>query len=123
MQNSEEKIFVTINGQKLQVEFDFNALSYLEEKTGKSRFDFYAALLAKKLTTEEELRLIHAGLIRNHETITFEEIGRLKSFKGIIEKVFQGYMQIMSSPEAYNLVYRKQPKLNFLQKIRQYFNK
>lgn len=119
----EEKLFIKINGKKLQVEYDFNALKYLEKNTGKLRREFYQTLLEKNLSTEEELRLIHAGLIRNHENITFEEIGRIKSFKGIIDKVFQAYMKIMTPPELYEQIYKKQLKLNFLQKIKNYFKK
>ena len=119
----EEKLFVKINGKKLQVEYDFNALSYLEKNTGKLRREFYQTLLEKKLSTEEELRLIHAGLRRHNENITFEEICKIKSFKGIIDKVFQAYMKIMTPPELYEKIYKKQPTLNFLQKVKKYFIK
>jgi hypothetical protein len=111
-----KKLFVNINGQEMQVEFDFNALAYLEEKTGLGRYEFYRKVFnvdenanplttKSKLSTKEELILIHAGLIRHNETITLKEIGQITSFDNIILPVFQAYTKIWLQPESYNQIY------------------
>lgn len=103
----QEKITVNINEQEMQVEFDFNALAYLEEETKLGRYDFYKKILNKEiaLSTKEDLLLITAGLLRHNSKITVDEIGKLTNLDEIMDKTIKAYLKIFLQPDIYNKVY------------------
>ena len=96
---------ININGAEMQVEYDFNALAYLEEQTKLGRYDFYKKLCRKELSIKQELILIHAGLIRHNDKITLKQVGQITSFEGIIKNIIQAYNKIFLQPEIYNQIY------------------
>ena len=103
----QEKIMADVNGKDMQIEYDFNALAYIEEQTGLGRHEFFNLISGsdKGLTTKQELILIHAGLIRHNEKITLKEVGRIQSFDGIAQSSIQAYFKIFIQPEIYNAIY------------------
>ena len=110
----QEKISVNINGQEMPVEFDFNALAYLEEETKLGRYDFYRKLLNKEtvLSTKEDLLLITAGLLRHNPKITVNEIGKLTNLEEIMDKTVRAYLKIFLQPEIYNKIYFSEEQIS-----------
>jgi hypothetical protein len=101
-----EPLKIKTNGKEMLVEFDNNAIKFINKQTGLGRYEFYNKVITSGLTEEETEVLILAGLLRHQPKLTIKDIGEFTGyFEGILKTTIQGYMKIFIQPEVLKNIY------------------
>lgn len=106
-----EPVEITLDSQKFNIIYDFEAIKYLETITNMTIYEIKDLLLNNKLQLRWQVHLLYAGLLKHHPDISIKDLENRQDIGYLLNEisdlVVESFLKPLYPPEILEKIKNK----------------